>query len=1058
MSDAERFQRVSELFEQARALPPGRRAALLHDVCGDDADLHARVLRLLHVHESDDGAFESPALPESLLEQVESLADAESELPERIGPYRVKKRLGIGGMGVVYLAEQDSPRRDVALKVIRPGIVTPQLLKRFELEAAMLGRLQHPGIARIYQAGTFDGARGRSPFFAMEHVQGAPLTRYAREQGLSTRERIELLARVCQAVHHAHQRGVIHRDLKPGNILVDETGSPKVLDFGVARATDSDIQVTTVQTDVGQLIGTLPYMSPEQISGSSADVDVRSDVYALGVMLYELLTERLPYTLEGSSILSAARAISESEPAPLSTISRAFRGDLNTIVLHALEKNPQRRYQSASDLAADLRRLLADRPIVARPASTMYHIRKFASRNRALVAALAAAGVILVSSSVVATTLAVGQARARADATQRAEDLERVTRFQAKQLSSVDPSAMGEQLRDYLLSKVADSLAAGGVDAEEASVRLAELSRLLQRVNFTDAALASLNENIFARAIETAQAEFEAQPLVRAELLQTLGSTMRELGLVSESLPPQREALELRREHLGNEHPDTLLAIDKIGMTLKELGELTEAGAYYEEALRGRKHVLGEEHSSTLITMINLGLLRLSQGDAPAAERVFRDVHETASRVLGPDDPMVLRAENNLGNALERQGRYDEAIAVHRRALEGRERLFGEDDLDTITGMNNLGVALLNHDMLDEAAPFLSKALAARRRTLGNAHGDTVGSMSNLAVLLRRQGRLDEAERLYLEALGQARSIFGDLHPVTLTLTNNMGALRREQGRLEEGVEYYRLAATGRREALGEGHPATLSSLRGLSACLMYQGRMDEAEEVLTSAFDASQKPGPNHARSACQTLDQIVELHLAWEDQEPAHRADAIVALEQALSINRTAHGEHDATTLSVATSLAMLHGRAGRTAECERMLREVVDVQRESMGEDHADTISTRMKLALAMFNRGDYQSASNELADLGTRLKQIDPGGETWAAARFVHGCCLLLVSNSEEAEATLLRAHDQLAEDFGRIHPDAMAAAAVLAEFYSQRGDTRRSEMWRSRNQTDLSQSN
>lgn len=325
------------------------------------------------------------------------------ELGQRIGSYTLIEEIGQGGMGVVYLAEQEHPRRKVALKLIQPGRTSASLLRRFEHEAEVLGRLQHPGIAQIYEAGTADTGHGPQPYFAMEFIEGRSLARYAEEQQLGTRARLELLARICDAVHHAHQKGIIHRDLKPGNILVTADGQPKVLDFGVARATDADLQTATLQTDIGQFIGTVPYMSPEQVSGDPAELDTRSDVYALGVIAYELLAGTPPYDLRQKMIHEAVRIIREETPAPLSSLNRVLRGDVETIVGKALEKEKERRYASANDLASDIRRYLADEPIVARPPSTVYQLRKFAKRNRVATVAAAAVFVTLISTTLIST-------------------------------------------------------------------------------------------------------------------------------------------------------------------------------------------------------------------------------------------------------------------------------------------------------------------------------------------------------------------------------------------------------------------------------------------------------------------------------------------------------------------------------------------------------------------------------------------------------------------------------------------------------------------------------
>ncbi len=356
-------------------------------------------------------------------------------LPRRIGHYTVKRLIGTGGMGAVYEAVQEQPRRVVALKVLRAGIAGKSALRRFEYESQLLARLRHPGIAQVYEAGTHESEHGAVPFFAMEYIPGArTITDFAAAKKLGTRERMELLARVCDAVHHGHQKGIIHRDLKPGNILVDSAGDPKIIDFGVARATDSDMAVTTLQTDIGQLIGTLQYMSPEQCAADPHDIDTRSDVYALGVVLYELLCGKMPYDVSRSAIAEATRKIREEEPAKLSTLDRTLRGDPETIALKALEKERERRYRSAADLADDIRRCLKGEPISARPPSVAYQVRVFAKRHRVLVVAVIVVVAVMTAAAAVSGRYWYDAARARdaAIAALKAADEARSAEVEAK--------------------------------------------------------------------------------------------------------------------------------------------------------------------------------------------------------------------------------------------------------------------------------------------------------------------------------------------------------------------------------------------------------------------------------------------------------------------------------------------------------------------------------------------------------------------------------------------------------------------------------------------------
>ncbi len=419
-------RRAREIFQQAVELPRERRGAFLEERCAGDAGLRAEVESLLEFDEGGDGFLEGTPFTAS-----PSLAARMGlRVPERFGRYRVIRLVGEGGMGAVYEAEQENPRRKVALKVVYPAFASGQLLRRFEHEAHVLGQLKHPGIGQIFEAGWEDTPYGRQPYFAMEFVSGPTLTEYAERAGLGVRERLELMARVCEAIQHAHMKGVIHRDLKPANILVEEAterrsdgatkggaraevGQPKILDFGIARMTDSDIRYATVQTNVGQLLGTVPYMSPEQVSGDPSKLDARSDVYALGVLMYELLAGRLPYDVHDRPLPEVARVIREQEPRTLAGIDPALAGDVSTIVGKALAKEPERRYQSAADLAADIRRHLHDEPISARPPTTFYQLQKFARRNKALVGGVAAAFVTLVVAVVVVASLAVREANLR---------------------------------------------------------------------------------------------------------------------------------------------------------------------------------------------------------------------------------------------------------------------------------------------------------------------------------------------------------------------------------------------------------------------------------------------------------------------------------------------------------------------------------------------------------------------------------------------------------------------------------------------------------------------
>ncbi len=361
------LRQALNLFEAAVELDQADRRPFLDKACGDDVELRQEVESLLGCDATTKSFLMTPA---ASFRSPGSVAAGERLIGRQVGRYHVKSIIAEGGMGTVYEAVQEQPHRTVALKVIRPGLAARSALRRFEYESQILGHLRHPGIAQVYEAGSFDDGSGAVPYFAMEYIPNAQaITDYVESKKLTVRRRLELFAGVCDAVHHGHQKGIIHRDLKPSNILIDPSGGPKIIDFGVARATDSDIALTTLQTDIGELVGTLQYMSPEQCQADPHDLDTRSDVYALGVVLYELLCGRLPYNLTRTAIPQAVQVIREEHPPRPSTFDRVLRGDVETMVLMGLEKDRDLGYRSAAELGDDLNRYLNNEPIVARPSS-----------------------------------------------------------------------------------------------------------------------------------------------------------------------------------------------------------------------------------------------------------------------------------------------------------------------------------------------------------------------------------------------------------------------------------------------------------------------------------------------------------------------------------------------------------------------------------------------------------------------------------------------------------------------------------------------------------------
>ncbi|MGA7929456.1 MAG: serine/threonine-protein kinase [Candidatus Sulfotelmatobacter sp.] len=598
---------------------------------------------------------QSPLDPDATLASVgPQPATVAAKVPSTIGSYRIIRLLGEGGMGAVYEAEQDQPRRRVALKVIKSAWADRELLRRFDLESQTLGRLHHPGIAQIYEAGAAETGFGSQPFFAMEIIHGKPLIEYAEAKHLNTRQRLVLMIQICEAVEHAHQRGIIHRDLKPGNILMEENGQPKILDFGLARVTDGDMQATR-QTDMGQLLGTLAYMSPEQVTADPLALDTRSDVYALGVILYELLAGKLPYEVS-RHVYEVVRTIQQVDPKPLSSINRAYHGDIETIAAKALEKDKTRRYGSAAELAADIRHYLEDRPIAAKPASTSYQLRKFARRNKVLVTGTFAVFLTLIVGVVVSTWQAVRARRAEVRA----------------QAETATAQAVVDFLQNDLLAQASANKQAGPQTKPDPDLKV---------------------RTALDRAAVRIEGKFAKQPEVEAEIRQTIGQTYNDLGLYPEARKQLEQALTLRRRVLGPDNPKTIETMLSLGLTALVQDKYAEAEEIDNRALEISRRVLGPENPVTLKCTSAVVKLYLAQHQDAQTEALAKQALEISRRVLGPEHPDTLHAAGNLAASYAGQGKYAQDAALLAPVLEISRRVLGPEHPETLYYMRCVSYA-----------------------------------------------------------------------------------------------------------------------------------------------------------------------------------------------------------------------------------------------------------------------------------------------------------------------------------------------------------------------------
>jgi len=895
-----------------------------------------------------------------------------------IGRYKLLQQIGEGGFGAVYLAEQEVPvRRQVALKIIKLGMDTKQVIARFEAERQALALMEHPNIAKVLDAGATDTGR---PYFVMELVRGVPITEYCDQAEMPFRDRLNLFMQVCGAVQHAHQKGIIHRDIKPSNVLVtqvDGKPAPKVIDFGIAKATQQRLTEQTMFTEFGQFIGTPAYMSPEQADATGTDIDTRSDIYSLGVLLYELLTGATPFdvkTLRKAGLGEIQRIIREVEPprpstrlsglgAELETVARQrsiepkklgtiLRGDLDWIILKALEKDRVRRYESASGLAADIERYLVDEPVAAGPPSNVYRFRKFVRRHRgaviagAVVTATLVLGVIGTSVGMVralqekrrADAAAQAEAAARREEQKRGDELKQVSDFQAKMLSQIDATGAGIELMSDIREKFAAALKKSGVPEAERPKRVAAFGRELTHVNATDVAADMIDRTILMPAIVAVDSEFKDQPLVDSSLRQTLGELYRTLGRNESAFSLQERALEVRRRVLGGEHADTLDAEWNLARILRSQGKLAEAEPLTREAMEKRRRVLGDDHPDTLASINTMATLLQDQGKLAEAEPLMREAMEKGRRVLGEEHADTVNYIGHMGLLLDARGKSSEAEPYLREAMEKSRRVRGEDDPNTVNAINNYGCLLLALGRAPDAEKYLREALDKERRVRGEEHPDTLLAINNVATVLERQGRIADAEPVYRDALEKSRRVLGDEHPATLRAINNLGNNLRSQGKLAEAEPLIREAMGTYRRVLGDEHRETLIAINVYGYLLIEQGKPAEAEPYWREAYEKGRRAlGEDHPDVLVWTNN------LGGLLRSQGKLAEAEPYLREALSKSRRVNGNDHPSTLYIMRSVAALLYAQGKKSEAELLYREVMETRRRVLGTENVETLTS-------------------------------------------------------------------------------------------------------------------
>lgn len=942
---------------------------------------------------------------------------------QRIGPYQLLDKLGQGGMGVVYLAEQQEPlQRKVALKLILAGMDTAEVLARFDAERQALALMNHLNVASVFEAGCSDSGR---PYFAMEYVAGSEITAHCDQRELDLRSRISLFLQVCDGVLHAHQKGIIHRDLKPSNILVKSAlGQPatvKIIDFGVAKSLQHKLGPLTTHTQCGGFVGTTQYGSPEQIAGRTGDVDTRTDIYSLGVVLFELLCGATPFsaeTLASKSPVELNKLLASLEPPSLLQrfselearaqiaglrkmtvvqMQQVLGSDLAWIAAKCLERDPHDRYGSVLELAKDLRRWLDNRPVEAKAITWRYRLRKMVRRHRTAMWLGASVTLLVLSTTSAAIFGYLRSERALAQAQRSAQEATMAADFQATLIQSMDTAKLGDDLRSALIAAVKKRQIETTRSAVISPLEQSKLEKSYAGVNFTNLALRQFEANTLTPALTAVEREFGEHPLLQARLLQSLADTFRKLGLLESALKPQERALAIRTDLLGGAHLQSLISLRSSSVLQRELGRLAQAAAGLTSVHTAMLKTLGGQHEQTLKTAYEIALTHVLQGKLSDALSLQRDVLLAQQRILGNTHGDALQSLNQYTNLLVMSGQFKAALTNAQQALDLHRATLGENNPGTLDAMNRLAQATWASGNTTLALKLIQENVSAFRRIVGDNHPRTLRAIGNLATVLAESGSFDDAETNFRNVLKAYETLYGedDLSFVP-KVRANLAELLQDQGRVRE-------AELMARQVVEQSAQQPGASRRGETLQAMYVlAELARSEKK----FDAAE----NHLRSIIATRKDLVadrysfrvSIRLAMVLREKGELG-ASQALLDSLS---TTSADEDALLLTRERgALAM---QRGDLDQAELLLREAF-LHRTKLAKTNFHRLETTLVFMQLLRARGKTQEAIR----VGEELVELAPAAVYEKNSRLgdyfaEHGKTLAAAGKSQEAERFFDRA--------------------------------------------------